>query len=134
MKKKSFILTVIRTLFAFLLTVGSQTFLQPCVHEDGNFGTCHWAGQVVTCLSLLFLIISLLSLMGKLEKEKKGLALASALLAALCLFVPGYVIPLCMMNTMRCNLIMAPSVRICAGLLILLSILEWMMLDKEEKK
>ena len=46
-KQKQLIPAVILLILSLVIVIGSQTFLSPCVHEDGSFGPCHWAGQAL---------------------------------------------------------------------------------------
>ena len=45
--KKSIIPAVVILVLSLVIVIGSRTFLSPCVHEDGTFGPCHWAGQAL---------------------------------------------------------------------------------------
>ena len=52
-----------------VITVGSVSLLGPCVHEDGSFGSCHWAGQALLGIGLLLAVLSLAALLVKELKE-----------------------------------------------------------------
>ena len=121
------LIPVLLLILSITVAVGAVTFLSPCVHEDGSFGACHWAGQVLLGLGCLMGLESLISII--LQKAKMGLYLACGLTAALGLFVPGPRISLCRMSTMRCQAVMKPGMTLlCAGTLLLSAIgmiLEW---------
>ena len=100
---------------ALLIAVGSVSFLGPCVHEDGSFGACHWAGQALLGIGLLLGAQSLLILLSKQPRTKMGVYLAMLPTALLGIFTPGTLISLCRMATMRCRAIMQPAMIIlCA--------------------
>ena len=52
-------------LLSAVIAVGSVSFLGPCVHEDGSFGPCHWAGQAMLGIGLLLAVLSLTALLVK---------------------------------------------------------------------
>ena len=104
--------------------IGIQTTFAPCApHEDGTWMTCHWAGEALTGLAAVMLILSLLHLVPLRSGAKTGLAIAMIPLAVLVICLPGHLIPLCMMEIMRCHTLMQPSVSVIAVLNIILSAL-----------
>ena len=105
-----------------VVAVGSVTFLGPCVHEDGSFGSCHWAGQALRGIAALALALSLLHLIPAPNQRKIGLDLALMGTALLALCVPGRLIGLCMMADMRCRSVMTPAVTVLSVLLIAVSL------------
>ena len=112
MKKRSMIPAVIIGLSALTATAGSRSFLGPCVHEDGTFGPCHWAGQALFGLALLMAAEAVIAVAWKNESLRKGLYIAMALTAVLGILVPGTLIGLCGMATMRCRALMRPAMTI----------------------
>ena len=112
MKKHSTIPAVIIALSALTAAAGSQSFLRPCVHEDGSFGACHWAGQALFGLALLMGAEAVIAAAWKNESIRKGLYIAMVLTAVLGILVPGTLIGLCGMATMRCRALMRPAMTI----------------------
>ena len=112
MKKRSMIPAVIIGLSALAAAAGSRSFLGPCVHEDGTFGPCHWAGQALFGLALLMTAEAVIAVAWKNESLRKGLYIAMALTAVLGILVPGTLIGLCGMATMRCRALMRPAMTI----------------------
>ena len=92
-----------------VIAVGSVSFLGPCVHEDGSFGSCHWAGQAMLGIGLLLAVLSLTALLVKDGRVRAGILFAAAAAAVLGIFVPGTLINLCGMATMRCRAVMRPA-------------------------
>lgn len=117
MNRKKIIPAALILLFSVLAAVGVKTFLGPCVHEDGTFGPCHWAGQALLGISLLMSAQSIAVLAAyKNSQLSRGLFLAMALTSVLGMLVPGPVISLCGMATMRCRSLMRPAMTILLGL------------------
>ena len=114
MNRKSIPAAVILAL-ALLLTAGSMTFLGPCVHGDGSFGPCHWAGRAVTGVGALLAALGVLALA---MREKQGLYLAMLPAATLGFAIPGTLIDLCGTAAMRCRMVMQPASRILFALML----------------
>ena len=123
--KKVFIPAILLIILALIVAIGSQSFLGACVHEDGSFGACHWASRALLGEGALIAALSLLALV--LERERAGLYLASALIAALGLLTPGTLIDLCRMDTMRCRMVMKPAMLILCALMLIVAIVGWLM-------
>ena len=118
-------------LLAVLTAVFSRTFLGPCVHDDGSFGACHWAGQALFGTALLTAVQSLAGLLARTEGMKKGLFLAAALTSVLGILIPGTLIDLCGMASMRCRALMRPSMTILFVLLLILSAAGFMLTGRK---
>lgn len=117
MNRKTIIPAALILLFSVLAAVGVKTFLGPCVHEDKAFGPCHWAGQALFGISLLMSAQSIAVLAAhKNSQLSRGLFLAMALTSVLGMLIPGPVISLCGMATMRCRSLMRPAMTILLGL------------------
>ena len=115
---------IIRLLFALLIVIGSLSFLGPCVHTDGSQAPCvsssHWQiilGSVMVALSLVYLWCGNKNL-------RKWLAISLTLIAIVTALVPGTLVSLCMMNSMRCNAIMKPSIQLISAFVALLSLVD----------
>lgn len=105
-----------------LLSVGVKTVFHPCgMHEDGSFGSCHWAGEAVFGIGIVLLIIGILHLIMSRPAGKMGLSLATIPLALLAALLPKNLIRLCMMASMHCNAVMRPAVLIIGILSALLA-------------
>ena len=105
--KKETVPSLILTVLAVVLAAGSQTFLSPCVHDDGSFGPCHWAGQMLLGLGLCLMAIGLISLCVR--RARFGACLSALSVCVLCMLTPGTLVDLCRMSTMRCRMVMQPA-------------------------
>ena len=63
---------------------------------------------------------------------RQGLDLGALILTALAILIPGRLIDLCMMNTMRCHTVMVPAVRVFAMLLAAVSVLDFVIQTGKE--
>ena len=106
MKKQSIPAGILLTL-SLVIAIGSQTFLSPCVHGDGAFGACHWAGQALLGLGCALGILAVLSLV--IQRARYGVYLSAMPLCVLGILTPGTLIDLCRMSTMRCKMVMQPA-------------------------
>ncbi len=98
-----------------VIAVGSVTFLGPCVHEDGSFGSCHWAGQALLGAGGALAVQGLLALLLREPQARKGAFLAALPTALLGILLPGPLISLCRMSAMRCRAVMQPAMTLLCG-------------------
>ena len=105
--KKQMIPAMILLVLSLIITIGSQSFLSPCLHEDGSFGPCHWAGQALLGLGCVIGILAILSLC--VQKARLGAYLSALPVCGLGILTPGTLIDLCHMSTMRCRMVMQPA-------------------------
>ena len=112
---------VIILVLALLSAIGVRTFMSPCVHDDGSFGSCHWAGQALFGLSFVISAQSVIALVWKDSALRQGLYLSMALTAVFGLLIPGALIKLCSMADMRCRMVMRPAAMILYSLILVLA-------------
>ena len=120
MKKKT-IPAIIVLALALVIAIGSQSFLRPCVHEDGSFGACHWAGQALLGLGCVLGMLAVLAL--AVPKARLGLYISMLPVSLLGLFTQGTLIALCRMSTMRCRAVMQPAMLILFAAALIISAL-----------
>ena len=89
--KRISIPAVIVFVLSLVIAIGSVSFLSPCVHDDGSFGACHWAGQALCGLGILLSIEGLIALISKDHGIKAGLLLSALFTAVLGFLIPGTV-------------------------------------------
>ena len=105
--RKTAVMMALVLSLSMLAAFGFRTFLTPCIHEDGSFGSCHWAGEALFGLSLLMAGQALLGLFMTCGRKEIFLCLMGDSILGVCL--PGVLIRLCSMATMRCQSIMKPG-------------------------
>lgn len=100
---------IVLTVLSSILLVGILTFAGPCgVHDDGTMSSCYWASRAVLGVGVVLAVISLVRIFERDEGERRGLSFSAALLGVLVAVLPGVLIDLCMMQTMRCHTVMRP--------------------------
>lgn len=121
--KKITTIAFLPALLSLLLGLGTATVFDACeIREDGTWMHCHEAQTtVVICALILTALLSAAALLQK--KTIKIVFYGAAVIAAAVIFlIPGTLIPMCMMQTMRCYTVMQPFVRILSTLIALLSL------------
>ena len=108
--KKQIIPGIVMLVLSVVISVGSFTFLGPCVHEDGSVGACWWAGRTLMGLGYLLGVLAVLTLLS--EHARFGAYLSGAAVCVLGLLTPGTLISLCKMSSMHCRAVMQPAMMI----------------------
>ena len=124
-KNKNYILNAVILILSVVLTAGVMTLFRGCgVHDDGNYSTCHWAQYMVAGLGAVLTLQSLMLLVINNRRTCCGISMAMIPVAILAAVIPGRVIPLCMMESMRCHQIMKSAVLVVSGAITVASIVE----------
>ena len=121
-------------LLSVVIAVGSVSFLGPCVHDDGSFGACHWAGRALLGLGCLLAVLSVLTLLS--GRARFGTYLSGAAVSVLGILTPGTLISLCRMDSMHCRAVMQPAMIIlfaASGLIFLTGALLCAKTEKRNK-
>ncbi len=115
MKDKNVLLSLVPALAGLLLTIGVMTVFSACgIKDDGTFMHCH---DVQISVALSGGCIALFSALAAFLQNRTARTIfnAAALTASVRAFLlPGILMPMCMMRTMRCYTVMQPFVRIMA--------------------
>ena len=105
--KKQTIPAILIFILALVIGIGSQTFLSPCLHEDGSHGICHPAGQALLGLGCVLGILAIFAL--AIPRAGFGVYLSALPVCGLGILTPGTLMELCHMSTMRCRMVMQPA-------------------------
>ena len=105
--KKQIIPGCIMLVLSLVISIGSFTFLSPCVHEDGSVGACWWAGRTLLGLGCLLGVLAVLALVS--GRARFGTYLSSIAVCVLGILTPGTLISLCRMSSMHCRAVMQPA-------------------------
>ena len=119
--KSTFVIGFVILAAAAVAAAGSRSFLGACVHEDGSFGSCHWAAQAVFGTALLMAAQSASCLLQMDASARKGIFLSMVFTAILGILLPGPLIGLCGMATMSCRALMRPAMTVLFALMGILS-------------
>jgi len=133
-KKVSISVTdIILLILSGLFVAGIHTFFAPCgPKEDGSWMVCHWAGQAEVAFSFVLFLISLAHAFIPNSLIKTGLSIAMIPTALAAALLPGNLINLCMIKTMRCHTIMHPAVILVCVLIILCAGLDIFLKNKNK--
>lgn len=119
-------------ILSIVIILGSQSFLSPCVHEDGSLGPCHWAGQMLLGLGCAAGVLAAISLCVK--RARLGVYLSSLPVCVLGILTPGTLIDLCRMSTMRCRMVMQPAMIILFSAALLCALVGVIISAREAKQ
>ena len=96
-----------------LMAAGVLTLFRACAPgEDGMWMHCHDAQMAVFFISVAITALSLAGVFLKNKGIQLVCSVLAVMLAAVAVLVPGNIITMCMMETMRCNAVLKPFVRI----------------------
>ena len=117
---------------SLIVIIGSQTFLAPCIHEDGTFGPCHWAGQMLLGLGCAAGVLAVLAFC--MPRARMGIYLSILPVCVLGILTPGTLIDLCRMSTMRCRMVMQPVMIILFSAALLCALAGVIISTREMKR
>ena len=132
MSKNRFVM-ILPAPLGLILVLGTSTASKACaIKEDGTWMHCHTAQTMaagIGCVICLLALCAVFLQTGRKNSASSGgsgapraavIALYAACIAgaAAAFMIPGGIIPMCMMNTMRCHAVMKPFVRVMSALII----------------
>lgn len=104
---------------SLILTFGVLFVFHACgAKEDGSWMACHWAQQAVAGCGVVLAVISVYMFIVKDDSARHALARAIFPITVLAMSIPGGVIHMCMMESMRCRSVMRPAVLIMGVLIV----------------
>ena len=117
---------------AVLSIIGFLTAFKGCgPKEDGTWMTCHWAEAAQIGLSCVLTVCAVLHLFTSDAGVKMGIDLAMIPTALFAGILPGSVISLCMMDTMRCRVFTRPYGLVMNVLVIITCIADFLIRKKK---
>ena len=130
-RPKPGIMDVIVTLLPAVLVAGLRTFAAPCMHEDGSAAACTTAGTVLLVLGVVTLVLAVMRLLGVDRRTRRSLDLFLVIAGIALAVLPGTILPLCMMETMRCRAVMMPFARIIGAATAIVALACELTVDRE---
>ncbi len=128
------LLKLIPSGLSLLLALGSFTVFAACgVKEDGSWMRCHSAQTTVTLCAVLlsaFLVLPAFIRKRALRIVLNGIGIAGSIAVFL---IPGKLMPMCMMHTMRCYTLFQPFVRIMAVLVACSCLIQVIQATRERR-
>lgn len=133
--KKISAIDIILLVLSLVLCFGTAFAFHPCAPKaDGSYMMCHWASHVIIALGAVLSLLSLVRLFTQNALVKAGLTLSFVPVAVVCALVPKVLMPLCMMQDMRCHTTMRPAVIVLCVLISALSVVDELVLVKQAAK
>lgn len=123
MKRKIDIFGITLFVLSLILTFGVKYVFFACeVHE--NPMVCHWAERAVFGVGILLLVITVFHLIVNDVKAKAAISLAIAPIAVYAALIPGFLVKICSMATMRCVSTFKPAVIVVSVLIFIVAFLD----------
>ncbi|MBQ8922181.1 MAG: DUF4418 family protein [Oscillospiraceae bacterium] len=117
------ILQIILLLMSAALCAGVKLVFHACAKPAGGMWMhCHDAENAVCGIAAGLAVLSLLMLLIKNGKIAGCIGILTAAGAAAAALVPGHIVKMCMMDTMRCHAVMKPAVIVFSVLIALLAL------------
>ena len=116
---KEKVFALLPAVFSLLLSLGVMTVFSACgMKEDGTWMRCHGAQNVVELGGFVLFFLFSFGAILKSRSLRLFLYAAGVIGAAALFFVPGDIMPLCMMKTMRCHTVFQPFVRLVSAVIV----------------
>lgn len=117
---KEKVFSLLPAVFSLLLSVGVMTVFSACeMEEHGKLMPCHGAQNVVELGGFVLFFLFSFGALLKSRSLKLFLFAAGVMAATAVFFVPGDIMPLCMMKTMRCHTVFQPFVRLVSAVTVI---------------
>ena len=129
--KKQIVPGCLILVFSLVISIGSISFLGPCVHDDGSVGACWWAARALLGLGCLLAVLSVPALLS--ERARFGIYMSGIAVSVLGILTPGTLISLCRMSSMHCRSVMQPAMIILFAAAGLSSLTGMLFCRKAEK-
>lgn len=132
MSEKRSIRSWIPVILSLILLIGALTVFRACgPKEDGTWMHCHSAqNDIVIAAAILFAVFAAAAVIK--NKMLSGVlhivGIAGSLIVIL---IPGILVHMCMMDTMRCYEFMKPFARVMGVLLILSAVINLIFANKK---
>lgn len=132
--KAGMILNMILLLVSILLMIGVKWIFGACgMHDDGAYGSCHWAEQAVFGMGIVLTVQSLVLLISKNKAVQRAGGIGICAAGIVTALIPNGLIPLCVMPSMRCLSAMRPCVLVCAVVIAVLGVCI-LLVNREKRK
>ncbi len=130
--QKRTLLDFLPACLSLLIALGASTVFSACgAKEDGTWMHCHSAQTTVVIISLVMAVCLILQAFFSRRAAVICINGAAMAASAVLFMVPGNLVRMCMMHTMRCYTVFQPFVRIMA--VILFSVCAFLILRTMKK-
>lgn len=133
MNKFARILSIVTLVCSIILALGTLYVFHACgAKDDGSFMACHWAQQTAVALGAVLAVQSVIAILVRTNAARMAVSAAMIPTAVMALLTPGVLINLCMMADMHCQSVMKPGVRLVAGIILILAVVNTAISAKSE--
>ncbi|MBQ6385713.1 MAG: DUF4418 family protein [Lachnospiraceae bacterium] len=113
MSEKKSIFAWIPAILSGLLIIGTLTVFRACgPKEDGTWMHCHTAQNDIALAGAVIFVLLVAAALIKNRRLSAALFAAAALGCVIVVLIPGTLVSMCMMTTMRCHAVMKMFARI----------------------
>lgn len=113
------VIAILPAVMSFLLAVGTMTVFRACsAKDDGTWMHCHTAQNAAAAGGFLLCILFVICIFVHASGARAALYAVGIVGAAIVFMIPGSIVSMCMMSTMRCYAVMQPYVRVMSALTI----------------
>lgn len=120
MNKK--IMTLIPAVLSLLMAAGTATVFRACAaKEDGTWMHCHTAQNAVVAAGVILFVLFVINTFVSARTLHILIYVVGIAAGVVTFLIPGVVVSMCMMNTMRCYAVMQPFVRVMSALIAVVS-------------
>ena len=112
------------TVLSVLFMIGIRVWFPVCEVTGENIMPCHWAGEMLKALSVLFLVLCILHIIIPGSEVKIGIDVSLAGLFILALNIPGNIIRICAHEDMACRSLAKPMTALFCILMTVLAFLD----------
>ncbi len=125
----------IQILLCLILLIGTLTIFSGCaMKDDGTWMKCHKAQIAVNIGAAILTVLSALQVFIHKNPVKVLLSVSIAAGSVIVFLIPGILMLMCMMHTMRCYTLMQPFVRIISVLIAGFSVPGILSIYREGRK
>jgi predicted cobalt transporter CbtA len=96
--------------------VGIVPHFADCSH-DSSAGRCHWTAQASLASAVPLAVLGGMCGLGRSKSARRSLSVIGAILGIFVILLPTRLIGVCASDSMRCNMIMKPTL-IMSGLIV----------------
>ena len=115
---------IVQLVCGAVLAIGVSTVFAACgPKDDGTWMHCHDAQMALLGIGVAVAVVGLVSLVAKGDTAKAVLGGAGAVLGIAACLVPGTIVSMCMMDTMRCHAVMKPFAMIMGVLIAIAGVI-----------
>ena len=102
-------LEVAEAVVAALMALLVMTLFRACAKtEEGMYMNCHNAQMIVFCIALIITMMAVAKMVINKDAIRPAMTCISIALSLVAVITPGILVKLCMMNNMRCHMVMRP--------------------------